>query len=140
MKKAVLLYTILLTIGFSKDLVELGLEAYSKGDYNKAVEIFTKTCNDGNNGNCYNLGLLYINGQGVKQDYNKAAKLYEKACNGEIIQACYNLGFLYYNGQGTTQDYYKTAQLWQKVCDAKYSIGCYNLGLLYESRCRARLQ
>ena len=124
MKKAVLLYTILLTIGFSKDLVELGLEAYSKGDYNKAVEIFTKTCNDGNNGNCYNLGLLYINGQGVKQDYNKAAKLYEKACNNGYNRGCFNLGAFYLKGKGAKQDYHIAKEYFYKACELGLQPGC----------------
>ena len=38
MKKIVLLSVILLTTSFSKDLFELGLEAYDKGKFDKAAK------------------------------------------------------------------------------------------------------
>ena len=35
-----------------------------------------------------NLGLMYENGQGVKQDYKKAKDLYKKACDGQLQVGC----------------------------------------------------
>ena len=35
----------------------------------------------GNASGCHNLGLLYFNGDGVKQDYNKAMEFFGKACD-----------------------------------------------------------
>ena len=43
MKRILVLLVVLFSIGFSKDLIELGIEAYEKGDYQKAVELFKKT-------------------------------------------------------------------------------------------------
>ncbi len=37
MKKAALLSVILITTSFSKDIVELGIEAYDQGNYYKAA-------------------------------------------------------------------------------------------------------
>ena len=93
MKKIVFLSMILLTIGFSQDLLQLGAEAYIGGDYKTAAKHFEKTCDDGYIDSCSVLGMLYMDGQGVKQDYHKAAKLFEKACNGENIESCNVLGF-----------------------------------------------
>ena len=76
MKKIILLSMILLTTSFSKDLFELGLEAYNKGEFDEAAKQWQRGCNDGNIDSCTNLGTLYENGQGVAQDYNKAAALY----------------------------------------------------------------
>ena len=46
MKKIVFLSMFLLTIGFSQDLVDLGFDAYDKGDYNKAAKIFSRACDN----------------------------------------------------------------------------------------------
>ena len=41
-----------------------------------------KACDSGYARGCYNLGLMYAKGTGVKQDYLKAVKFYTKACDG----------------------------------------------------------
>ena len=38
------------------------------------IEALQKACDDGNANGCFNLGLLYANGQGVKQDYKKSER------------------------------------------------------------------
>ena len=113
MKKIVFLSMILLTIGFSQDLLQLGAEAYIGGDYKTAAKHFEKTCDDGYIDSCSVLGMLYMDGQGVKQDYHKAAKLFEKACNGENIESCSVLGVLYESGEGVEQDYLKATELYR---------------------------
>lgn len=83
-----------------------------------------KTCDSGYADSCGVLGILYMNGQGVKQDYNKAAELFEKACNGENAQGCYNLGFLYVKGQGVRQDYRIAKEYFGESCDLGHQNGC----------------
>ena len=51
-----------------------------------------------------NLGLMYINGQGVDQDYAKAFASFERAAQKKFADAQYNLGLLYQMGLGTRQD------------------------------------
>ena len=92
MKKIVFLFVVLISICFSKDLLQLGAEAYIRGDYKTAAEQFEKTCDGGYIDSCSVLGVLYMDGHGVKQDYNKAAKLFEKACKNNYFNSCYNLG------------------------------------------------
>ena len=124
MKRILVLLVVLFSIGFSKDLTELGNEAYDKGDYQKAAELYQKACDSGETMGCFTLGFLYLNGQGVKQDYQKATELYQKACDGGDAKGCFNLGVLYHNGQGVNQDYQKAAQLYQKACDEGEAMGC----------------
>ncbi|WP_103612075.1 tetratricopeptide repeat protein [Campylobacter concisus] len=124
MKRILVLLVVLFSIGFSKDLTELGDEAYDKGDYQKAAELYQKACDSGETMGCFTLGFLYLNGQGVKQDYQKATELYQKACDGGDAKGCFNLGVLYHNGQGVNQDYQKAAQLYQKACDEGEAMGC----------------
>ncbi len=107
MKKIVLLSMILLTTSFSKDLFELGLEAYNKGEFDKAAKQWQKACDDNVARACHNLGFLYEDGEGVKQDYHKAAELYKRSCDGGFVGSCLNLGVLYIKDQGVEQDYSK---------------------------------
>ena len=86
MKKIVFLYMLLLTTGYSKDLYELGLEAYNKGDYNKSVELYTKACNEKSAIGCLSLGFSYEIGRGIKQDYYRAAMLYKKAGDDGVFK------------------------------------------------------
>ncbi|WP_277600823.1 tetratricopeptide repeat protein [Eikenella corrodens] len=44
----------------------------------------------------YNLGVMYDNGQGVRQDYAEAARWYRKAAEQGYAKAQYNLGSMYY--------------------------------------------
>jgi len=37
---------------------------------------------------CYNLGVMYFDGKGVKKDKQKAKKLFNKACKNGSIDAC----------------------------------------------------
>ena len=50
MKRILVLLVVLFSIGFSKDLIELGKEAYDKSDYQKAAQLYQKVCDGGNAG------------------------------------------------------------------------------------------
>ena len=52
----------------------------------------------------FNLGVMYENGQGVRQDYVQAVQWYRKASEQGDAQAQYNLGLMYYDGRGVRQD------------------------------------
>ena len=80
MKKAVLLSVILLTTSFSKDLFELGFEAYNKGEFDKAAKQWQKACDGDIAEACHNLGVLYALGKGTKQDNDSAKRYVFKAC------------------------------------------------------------
>jgi beta-lactamase hcpA (cysteine-rich 28 kDaprotein) len=132
MKRILVLLVVLFSIGFSKDLIELGIEAYEKGDYQKAGQLYQKACDGGNADGCYNLGLLYVSGRGVKQDYQKAVKLFKKDCDSGNAEGCYNLGVSYNNGKGVKQDFYTAKQYYGKACDLGLQLGCDNYRRLNE--------
>ena len=52
----------------------------------------------------YNLGVMYLNGQGVPQDYAEAAKWYRKAAEQGDVDATRILGLAYYLGKWVPQD------------------------------------
>ena len=89
---------VLFSIGFSKDLIESGTEAYSKGDYQKVAELSKKACDSGEARGCSNLGFLYQDGQGVRQNFSTAKQYYGKACDLGLQLGCD--GYRILNEQG----------------------------------------
>ena len=84
MKRILVLLVVLFSIGSSKDLIESGKEAYHKGDYQKAVELFKKGCDGGSAKGCYNLGILYEN----SQSFSTAKQYYGRACDLGLQLGC----------------------------------------------------
>jgi TPR repeat protein len=79
----------------------------------------------------YNLGLLYMNGQGLVKDYGKAREWFQKAADAGNALAMNNVGALYEKGQGVAQDYGKAREQYQKAADADNPLAMNNLGALY---------
>jgi TPR repeat protein len=52
----------------------------------------------------YNLGFMYLNGQGVPQNYAEAAKWYRKAAEQGDVDATRVLGLAYYLGKWVPKD------------------------------------
>ena len=124
MKRILVLLVVLFSIGFSKDLTELGYEAYDKGDYQKAAQLYQKACDGGEAVGCLGLGVLYKDGQGVKQNYQKAAQLSQKACNSGVAEGCAILGILYQDGKGVKQNFSTAKQYYGKACDLGFQSVC----------------
>ena len=96
------------------------------GDVTEDLKRYTKDCDGGNAGGCYNLGVLYDEGIEVQQDNAKAVELYTKACNRGNAAACSNLGMMYYIGKGVQQDHAKAKELFGKACRLHSEVGCKN--------------
>ena len=91
MKRILVLLVVLFSIGFSKDLTELGDEAYDKGDYQKAAQLYQKAqkaCDGGDAADCNKLGFLYEVGKGVRQNFSTAKQYYGKACDLGLQLGC----------------------------------------------------
>ena len=102
----------------AEDLFNQGIKSQDKGDYAQAAKLFEKVCQMGSANACFNLGHLYLDGQGVKQNKTHAAKLYEKACNGGNTKSCFNLGNAYFNGQVSNKTIQKPLNYMKKVAIA----------------------
>lgn len=81
-----------------------GVEAYSTGDYPKALAEFQALADQGNAEGQYFLGLFYHNGFGVKRDPAEAAKWFQKAAQQGDARSQYYAGILYAAGKGVTKD------------------------------------
>ena len=80
-------------INNSGDILDPSLP-HKKQDYLKAVKLYAKSCDGGDTEGCYNLGVMYLNGQGVKQSNSKARELFGKACDGGHIDGCKNYAIM----------------------------------------------
>jgi len=115
----------------SEKYIDKANVAYESGDYNKAIELFTKACDGGEVKGCYFLGLSYKEGDHVAQNDTKAIELFTKACDGGEAGGCGSLGSMYNNGEIVAQNYTKAVELFTKACDGGHTVGCNNLGVSY---------
>ena len=74
----------------------------------------------------YNLGVMYANGQGVRQDYAQAVQWYRKVAEQGDAEAQYNLGLMYYKGEGVRQDLALAQEWFGKACQNGNQNGCDN--------------
>jgi len=73
-------------------------------DDKESASWFNKSAAQGNALAQFNLGVMYIKGQGVPQDYTMALKWYMKAAEQNNPLAQFDLGVMYTNGEGTEVD------------------------------------
>ena len=112
--------------------VALAISACQGGGSQNA-ETLRRSCDDGDAAACYNLGVLYYNGEGVTQDPARAATLVQQACDGGIVQGCYNAAQAFHAGLGVPPDLLRAAGLYEQACDGGIAQSCYNLGWLYRN-------
>ena len=127
-----------IALGDNRAYYSFGLAYFNLNDYFNAKKYFEIGCNkvsDTQVTSCYNLGIMYFNGKGVRQDYYKARELYKKACDMKYADACNNLGVLYFYGQGVKQNRSIAKQYYGKACDLGSQMGCDSYKLLNNQGC-----
>lgn len=118
MKKLILL--VMLTIATNA-------QAFTK----KELADFEQNCGMRNGAICYNLGLIYEHGSGVKQNYKTAVKWYEKACNAMDFDGCFNLAVAYDLGRGVDKDPKKALEIYEGNCQYEHPESCFYAGYAY---------
>ena len=110
--------------------LQQGLEATKRGDYQTAFKLWLPLAEQGDASAQFNLGMMYDNGQGVKQDDVEAVKWYRQAAEQGYAKAQYNLGVKYYQGEGVRQDKGQAKEWFGKACDNGHQDGCKYYGKL----------
>jgi len=77
------------------------------------------------------LGILYVEGDGVTRDYKKARAWFERAGKQNYADAEYNLGVMYSNGDGVARDNEKARHWFEKAAVHGHIGARYNLGIIY---------
>ncbi len=96
-------------------------------DRGSSLETQTE-CNNGDQGSCTKLGIMYASGKIVKQDYERAFSLLEPACQAGEALACGWLGFMYTYGYGAMEDAERAKGYLTKGCDGGAHRACFHLG------------
>ncbi|MFZ7230567.1 tetratricopeptide repeat protein [Avibacterium avium] len=103
------------------------LDAANKNDFATALKLWKPLAEQGDASAQFNLGLMYANGQGVKQDKAEAAKWYRKAAEQGDVSAQFNLGLIYhiyhYDVEGV--------KWYRKAAEQGNASAQFNLGFMY---------
>lgn len=108
-----------------------GMAAYNKKDFATALKKLTLLVSQGDARAQNNLGVMYVNGQGVPQDYDEAVKLFRLAAGQGHAGAQYNLGVRYGYGQGVPQNYTEAVKWYRLAADQGHAQAQFNLGVMY---------
>ena len=93
--------------GTADTQVTLGLRYYQLGgpeDLTEALRWFRLAADQGDATGQYALGLMYANGDGVREDDAEAVRWYRLAAAQGLAEAQSGLGFMYANGDGVPED------------------------------------
>ncbi len=87
-----------------------------KGDL-EALNLLRKDAQRGDSWAQFNLGLLYKQGEGVKQDYTEAIRWFYKSADQDQAEAWYEIGAMFALGLGVGQDYNEAFDWYQKAAE-----------------------
>jgi hypothetical protein len=79
--------------------------AHGRGDYSTALRLLRPLAVQGNANAQYNLGNMYMDGQGVPQNDAEAVKWFRRAADQDFVDAQSNLGAMYIDGRGVPQNH-----------------------------------
>ena len=97
------------------------------------VEAVRRAAQQGDTGAQYNLGVLYVLGQGVPQDDVEGTRWLRLAADQGYALAEYNLGVMYDNGRGVPQDDAEATRWFRLAADQGFIPAQHKLGVMYET-------
>ena len=87
-------------------------------------------CKRGNMIACEEVGVRYIDGNGVRRNGYKAIQYLSKACSRGSAGACNTIAFIYADGEaGVKQNYSKALKYWRRACWKGDRSACANIDL-----------
>lgn len=101
------------------------------GDFEKSVELFRASAEQGHVGSQYELGYAYYYGKGVEKNYYESLKWFEKASAQNHIEAWWWVGVIYYHARGVDRDYVKAMECFKKSTGNKIAQDW--IGYMYEN-------
>lgn len=113
------------------DDVVRGLEAYQRGDYIQALNIWVPLAKGGDPVAQFGLGTLYQKGNGVEPNQDKATAWFRRAAKQGFVPAQFNLGNAYRHGRGVERDDTRAVYWWGKAAEQAFAPAQFNLGTAY---------
>jgi hypothetical protein len=118
-------------VGPSRADFDAGVAAHKDGDYAAALAEWMPLAKQGHAHAQYNLGAMYVRGEGVPQDYAQAVYWFERAALQRHARAQYHLGSAYAEGLGVSRDYARAAALFRRAGEQGHMDARYRLGQMY---------
>lgn len=101
----------------AEELFEKGMEMYKSERYFAAAKYWTEAAKYGNVSAMYNMGILYLNGQGVSQNGGEAFDYFIKAADEGDNDAVYQIGRCFELGIGVAKDLSKACEVYEVAVD-----------------------
>ena len=89
-------------------------------------------CSAGDGQACWDVAMIYDNGDGVPKDLAKAWPYLEKACRANHLRGCHEAALWLEYGAGVVEDRARAAEMFGETCERGYSKACAYAGDLYE--------
>ena len=90
-------------------------DAFERGEYVTALELYETLAGQGNAEAQFQLGLMYEQGLGTDADRQTAQRYYQQAAEQQSPQALDALGTLYLKGEGVIQNFKESLRLFQQA-------------------------
>jgi uncharacterized protein len=97
----------------------------------EAAAMFTDLAKQGEAKAQYNLGLMYLYGDGVKQDYQQAINWLRLSANQGFTEAQYQLAVIYFTNKITPPNYAESLRLYRLAAEHGHVRSQLNLGMIY---------
>lgn len=111
--------------------MKVGLAFDKEENHEEAARWYRKAAEQGVSEAQNNLGVMYKDGQGVKQDFKEAAHWFLLAAQQDNTFAQLNLGWLYHAGKGLRQNADSARYWYSKAAQKGHATAHLNLGILY---------
>lgn len=124
------LVALLISPAHGQDYIK-GFNAYLRGDYELAQREFRPLAERGNVLAQYKLGVMYSNGEGVRQDFSEAVRWFHRAAILGYAPAQNSLGVKYEKGLGVKRNYGEAVRWYRHGAEQGYATAQYRLGRMY---------
>jgi len=111
--------------------LEEAKQKLAEKDFAAAHAIYLSLANQNDAKACYNLGLMYQDGDGVAKNLEEAVKWYTKSANLGYKEAQYTLGALVFQRQIHSISYPQAVTYYEQAAQQGHVKSQLNLGMLY---------
>ncbi len=112
---------------------QLARAVHATKDYKSARSAYEELAKEGYSAAQNNLGVMYENGEGVREDVAEAAKWFRLAAEHGHAGAQNSLGLLYQNGNGVAKDPAEALKLYRQAAALNNADAINNIGVMYDN-------
>jgi S1-C subfamily serine protease len=115
----------------SHNVFERGWDAFERGDYTTAIQLWQPLAEQGHASAQINLGVIYEHGYGASQNLEQAARWYQAAARQDNAVAQYNLGMFMVDRKVAFSSDENALGWLHRAATQEYADAQYQLGLMY---------